>query len=70
MVDEGSCGGRVEVAGGREYGDEHRISVFAKLLIDHDPQHQTWTSPGWVNPLNAFEWPNVFREALLELGQP
>ena len=43
--------------------------LFMKLLADHDPKRETWAKPEWVNQLWDFEWPQVFREALLEMGK-
>jgi class 3 adenylate cyclase len=51
-------------------GDKPRASqVFADLLAKHDPLRQTWGSSAWIEKLDDFEWPKVFREALLELAK-
>lgn len=50
-------------------GDQPRAAqVFAALLAKHDPQRQTWASPAWIENLDDFEWPKLFRENLKELA--
>ena len=51
-------------------GDRPRAAqVFAGLVGKHDAQRRTWGSPAWIEKLDDFEWPNVFRQTLHELAK-